>query len=151
MGTQLNSDDYANLKISCTSDCLVRKKHYSIKNRGWGEGGGLHRFHNPFGVVSHQIVKISSTRVILIFSTGINQCHSSFVFLGYYKNTKIMFHNFWNQVIFASLEPLGFNSFTAYFEIFFSLKPKSLVSFTVTKVFYIIIPIVPLRNLVLVA
>ena len=115
---------------------LGKKKNIlQLKIGGWGEGGGLHRFHNPFGVVSHQIVKISSTRVILIFSTGINQCHSSLVFLGYYKNTKIMLHNFWNQVIFASLEPLGFNSFTAYFEIFFSLQPKSLVSFTVTKVF----------------
>ena len=136
MGTQLDSDDYANLKISCTSDCLVRKKHYSIKDRRVGVGGrSLHRFHNQFGVVSHQTVKISSTRVSSIFSTGINQCHSSIVFLGYYKNTQIMFHNFWNQVIFASLEPLGFNSFTAYFDIFFFLQPKSLVSFTVTKVF----------------
>ena len=68
MGTQLNSDDYANLKISCTSDCLVRKKNIlQLKTGGWGEGGGLHRFHNPFGVVLHQIVKISSTRVILYF------------------------------------------------------------------------------------
>ena len=90
MGTQLDSDDYANLEISCTSECLVRKKHSSIKNGG----GGQHRFRNPFGVVSHQTVKISSTWVILIFSTGINQCHSSLVFLGYYKNTKITFHNF---------------------------------------------------------
>ena len=59
MGTQLDSDDYANLKISCTSDCLVRKKYSSIKNRGVVGGGRSAQVHNPFEVVSHQILKIS--------------------------------------------------------------------------------------------